>query len=155
MKGKWEAPGFGRTFRPSRMGFCPLRYSIPPPWLPREGCGQGQFTLGPAWDFHILRDLLGFAAKLEPPVLKTSVLLPSHCYSYKYEMPLTITFSPEWTGTTGFLSGDRQSATVPPSKGIISTLTVENMHLANCQRQYSFASLISSTYIQGGSETNF
>lgn len=64
---------------------------------------------------------------------------------------LGITFSPEWTGTTGFLGGDRQSATVPPSKGVISTLTVENMHLANCQRQYPFASLISNTYIQGGS----
>lgn len=68
-------------------------------------------------------------------------------------MPLTITFSPEWTGATGFLSGGRQSATVPRSKGIISTLTLENTHLANGQTQYPFASLVLSTYIQGGSET--
>ena len=70
-------------------------------------------------------------------------------------MPLTIAFSPERTGTTGFLGWDRQSAALPISKSVISTLTVENVQLANCQRQYPFASLISRTYIQGGSETNF
>lgn len=70
-------------------------------------------------------------------------------------MPLTVTFSPEWTHTTSFLRWGRQSTALPPSKGIISTLTAENMHLANCQRQYLLASLIPSTYIQGRPETSF
>lgn len=132
--------------------FCPLRYLIPP--APQERLWARTVTLRPAWDFHILRDLLGLAANLETTVFKTSVRLPQRCHRYNYEMPLTITFSPEWTGPASFLGGGRQSTAVATSKGVISALTVENMHLAHCQRQYPFASLISSTYIQGGPETN-
>lgn len=62
-----------------------------------------------------------------------------------------VTFSPQWTCTTSFLGWGRQSTAVPTSKSVISTLTVKNMQLANCQREYPLASLISSTYIQGRS----
>lgn len=151
--GEWKAPVFGRTFRPSRVGFCPLRYLIPTHTHTRQGRLWAS-SLSDHLD-TFLRDVLGFAAKLAPTVLKSSGLLSQHYCSYKYRMPLTVAFSPDWTGSAGFLGGGRQRTTVPPSKGVISTLTVENMHLANCQRQYLFVSLISSTDIQGGSETNF
>ena len=70
-------------------------------------------------------------------------------------MPLTITFFPWWTHTASFVSWGRQNAAPPTSHSVISTLAPENVHLANGQRQYPFASLISSTYIQGGPETKF
>lgn len=80
-----------------------------------------------------------------------AAFLALRCFSADTFAALGIAFSPERTGTTGFLGWDRQSAALPISKSVISTLTVENVQLANCQRQYPFASLISRTYIQGGS----
>lgn len=47
----------------------------PRPDPPGKAVGKDR-SLRPAWDFHILGDLLGFAAKPEPTVLKTSVLPP-------------------------------------------------------------------------------
>lgn len=126
-------------------------------------CSPGRQSVGtavhftPVWVFPISRDLLWSAAKLETAFF--CLFKPQHyyfsiCIVTSMKCPLTITFSPQWTQAASFLSWGRQSTALPTHKTVIFTLTVENMHLANCQRQYPFASLIPSTYIQRGSETD-
>lgn len=74
---------------------------------------------------------------------------PWHSYSHKHGRFLTITFAPRRTCTTSFLSWRRRSTAVLTNESVISSLTVENVHLAHGQRQYPSASRVSSTNIQG------
>lgn len=76
---------------------------------------------------------------------------PWHSYSHTHGRFLTITFAPWRTCTTSFLSWRRRSTAVLANESVISSLTVENVHLAHGQRQYPSAFRVSSTNIQGRS----
>lgn len=128
-----------------RNGFLPSDIYHPTPSLGREL--KRKFTVKLIY-YNILRYLLinwkAHCSKLLAP-------LPCHSYRHKHGRFLTITFAPWRTCTTSFLSWRRRSTAVLANESVISSLTVENVHLAHGQRQYPSASRVSSTYIQGRS----
>lgn len=70
------------------------------------------------------------------------------------EMPLTVTFFPQWTRAARFRGRGREDAAVRTHQREPQALAVHSMQLAHRQGQHPSPPLVPSTHLQGRPGTN-